>query len=77
MFQKNSGSEKFMSKREGEVSRFLSNFFCLTVSKNAVVETFSLSLISGIKKTRMRGWGGVSRLSGENFLSPSAKKLLV
>ena len=76
-FRKIPVAKKFMDKREGEVSRFLSNFFCLTVSKNTVVEPFSLSLISGIEKTRMRGWGGVSRLSGENFLSPSAKKLLV
>ena len=47
-----------MDKREGEVSRFPSNFFCLTVPKNAVGEPFSLSLISGIEKVWMRGWGG-------------------
>ena len=57
-FRKIPVAKKLMEKKEGEVSRFLSNFFCLTVSKNAVVEPFSLSLISGIEKTRMRGWGG-------------------
>ena len=43
-------AKKFMDKREGEVSRFLSNIFCLTVSKNAIGEPFSLSLSSGIEK---------------------------
>ena len=47
-----------MDKREGEVSRFPSKIFCLTVPKNAVGEPFSLSLISGIEKVWMRGWGG-------------------
>ena len=46
-----------MDKREGEVSRFPSKLFCLTVPKNAVGEPFSLSLISGIEKFWMRGWG--------------------
>ena len=43
--------------------------FCLTVPKNAVGEPFSLSLISGIEKVWMRGWGGVSRFSFDFFLS--------
>ena len=30
---------------------------CLKVSKNAEGEPFSLSLISGIEKKWMRGWG--------------------
>ena len=46
-----------MDKREGEVSRFPSEIFCLTVPKNAVGEPFSLSLISGIEKNWMRGGG--------------------
>ena len=46
-----------MDKREGEVSRFSFKTFCLTVPKNAVGESFSLSLISGIEKVWMRGWG--------------------
>ena len=58
-----------MDKREGEVSRFSFKTFCLTVPKNAVGESFSLSLISGIEKVWMRGWGGVSRLSVEVFVS--------
>ena len=51
-------AEKFMDKMEGEVSRFPSKMFCLTVSKYAVEEYFSLSLIAGIEKVEMRGWGG-------------------
>ena len=64
-----------MDKREGEVSRFLSMSFCLTVPKNDVGELFSLSLISGIEKVWMRGLGGVSRFSFESFLSHSAEKI--
>ena len=37
---------------------FYVEFFCLTLSKTAVGELFSLSLISGIEKVRMRDWGG-------------------
>ena len=58
MFQKNSGSEKFMDMREREVSRFLSKIFCLTLSKSAIGELSSLSLVSGIEKVWMRYWGG-------------------
>ena len=47
-----------MDKREGEVSRFPLKFFCFKVSENAEREPFSVSLISGIKKNWMRGWGG-------------------
>ena len=51
-------ARKFVGdKREGEVSRFLLKVFCLTVPENAVGEPFSLSLISGIEKVWMRGWG--------------------
>ena len=57
-----------MDKREGEVSRFPSKIFCLTVPNNAVGEPFSLWLISGIEKVWMREWGvGVSRVSVEIF----------
>ena len=47
--------------RVGGVSRFsaeVSKFFRLTVPKNAVGEPFSHTLISGIEKVCMRGWGG-------------------
>ena len=47
------------------------------MSKNAEREPFSVSLISGIEKKmdeRVGGEAGVSRLSVELFLSPSAKK---
>ena len=58
------------------MSRFSVEIFCLTVPKNAVGETFSLSLISGIEKVWIRGWGrGVSRFSVEVFVSHSAEKL--
>ena len=46
-----------MDKREGEVSRFLSEFFCLTVPYKFVLEPFRVSLISGIENVRMREWG--------------------
>ena len=58
------------------MSRFSVEFFCLTVPKNAVGEPLSLSLISGIEKVWIRGWGrGVSRFSVEVFVSHSAEKL--
>ena len=41
-----------------EYHNILSKIFCPTVPKNAVGELFSLSLISGIEKIWMRGWGG-------------------
>ena len=70
-----------MYKRRGggggrEYHNILSKIFPLTVPKNAVVEPFSLSLISGIEKFWMREWGGggLSRYSVENFLSHSAEK---
>ena len=43
-------ANKFMDKREGEVSRFRSKIFCLTVPKNFVGHSFRVSLISGIEK---------------------------
>ena len=52
-FRKVLAAKKFMDKRDGQVSRFPSKIFCLTVPKNAVGEPFSLSLISGIEKVWM------------------------
>ena len=72
-------AKKYIDKREGEVSRFPLNFFCFKVSKNAKREPFSVSLISGIEKKmdeRCGGEAGVSRLSVEIFLSPSAKNFV-
>ena len=58
--------------RSGGVSNSYVEFFCLTLSKTAVGELFSLSIISGIEKVRMRDWGGGSvKISVENFLSHS------
>ena len=42
--------------------------------KISVAESFTVALISGIKKVWMGG-GGVSRFSVENFLSYSAENL--
>ena len=56
-------AKKFMDKKGGECQSFLSKFFCLKVPKNFIGEPSSLSLISGIEKVWMRGWGVVSRFS--------------
>ena len=60
-FRKLLVAKKCMDKREGKISRIPSNFFCLTVPKNAVGEPFSLPLISRIEEIRMRGWGRACR----------------
>ena len=74
-FRKFLVAKKFMDKGEGEVSRFPSKIFCLTVSKSAVEEPFSLSSISGIEKVWMREWGGgsVKFLRREFFVSKCQK----
>ena len=43
VFQKPSGSKKFMGKRRGECEDFPSKNFFLTVPKNFVEETFRVS----------------------------------
>ena len=48
VFQKISGSQKFMDKR-GEYQDFPSKIFCLTVPKLFVGEPFSFSPLSGIE----------------------------
>ena len=50
-----SGIEKFYAQ-EGFVTIFSRVFFCLTLPKNAVGESFSHSLISDIEEVWMRGW---------------------
>ena len=54
-----------------------SEIFCLTVSKNAVGEPFSLSSISGIEKVWMREWGGgsIKVFRRKIFVSHSRKTL--
>ena len=47
--------------------------FCLTAPRISVGGSFTVALISGIEKVWIRGGGGVSRFSVENFLSHSAK----
>ena len=48
-FRKFLVAKKFMDKKGGDQD-FLSKIFCLTVSKSFVVESFRVSLISGIAK---------------------------
>ena len=48
---------KFMGKRVAEYQDFPLNIFRLTRPKNALGEPFSHSLISGIEKVLMKGWG--------------------
>ena len=48
-FRKFLVAKKFMDEREGEISRFPSKIFCLTVPKNFVGQPFRLSLISSIE----------------------------
>ena len=57
------------------MSRFSTEYFCLTVPKFSVGKPFSVSLISGIEKVWIRGGGGVgvSSFSVENFLSQAAE----
>ena len=49
-FRKFPVAKKFMDKRGGSINSFRRKFFCLTVPKNFVWETFNVSLISGIEK---------------------------
>ena len=62
-----------MDKRQGEVQRFRLIFFCLTGSKNAIGEPFSLSLISGIEKVWVKGWGKIKIFSRKFFVSQCRK----
>ena len=55
-FRKFPVAKKFMDKRGGSIKIFRRTFL-FTVPKNAVGEPFCLSLISGIEKVWMRGWG--------------------
>ncbi len=64
----NSGTEKIWT-RGGEYQDFPSKFFCLTVPKISVVESFTVALIFGEEG------GGVSKFYVENFLSHSADEI--
>ena len=66
-------AKKFMDKKGG-VSRFLSKHFCLTVPKSLVGEPFSVSLISGIEKVWMRGWGGSVKIFRRNVFVSRCRK---
>ena len=60
-FRKLLVAKKFMDKKGG-VTKFSVEIFCPKVQRNFVGEPSSLSLISGIEKKWLRGWG-VSRYS--------------
>ena len=48
-FRKFLVAQKFLDKKEGEVSRFPSNDFCLTVTEKVVGKPLRVSLISRIE----------------------------
>ena len=72
-FRKVLVAKNFWIRGRGKYQDFPSNVFRLTVPKNGVGESSSLSLISCIEKNCMRGLGGVSRFSVEIFLSHSSE----
>ena len=59
------------------MSRFSVELFWLTVPKNAVGEPFSLSLISGMEKVWIRGWGGDWQDFPSKFLCLTVRKSFV
>ena len=67
----NVGYRKSLDKK-GEYQGFPSGYFCPTVPKIFVGESFAVASISGIAKVWIRGVG-VSRFSVENFSSHSAE----
>ena len=71
-FRKLLVAKKFMDKREGEVSRFPSKNFCLTVPKKFVGEPFRVSLIRVSKNFMLQRV--ISRFSVEKFLCHSTEK---
>ncbi len=61
----NFGNRKSLEKGGGEYQKFPSKFFCVTVPKISVGESFSVALIFGEE-------GGVSKVYVEMFLSHNA-----
>ena len=59
--------------KNGEYQGFPSESFCPTVPKRFVGESFTVALFSGTGKLWIRGGGGVSRFSVQNFSSHSAE----
>ena len=57
----------------GEYQKFPSNFFCLTVPKIFVLESFSAAKISGAGKVWIRLWGWGIKIFRRFFLSHSAE----
>ena len=70
-------AKNFMDK-EGEHQRFPSINFCLTVLKNTVGESFSISVSSGIEKVWIKKEGGESHnFPSKNFCLTVPKIFLV
>ena len=67
------GTEKVWI-REGGVSRFSVENFCLTVLKISVGQSFAVAIISGIGKVWIRE-GGSIKIFRRIFLSHSAEKI--
>ena len=72
-FRKNPVAKKFMEKKGG-IKILCQNFLSHSAENFRRGESFSVSLISSIKKVWIRGGGGVSRFSVQNYLSHSAEK---
>ena len=67
-FRKLHLAKKFMDKRRGRgsVKIFCRIFFCLTVPKVSIGESFGVSLYSAIEKVWIRG-GGYQDFPSKNF----------
>ncbi len=76
VFQKTSGSEKFMDKRGGEYQDLPLIIFCLTVQKKIRRATILCSTEIPVSKNIMEERGeGVPGFPVEKFLSHSAEKV--
>ena len=76
MFRKTSGSQKVCGKKAGggNIEYFRRIFFCLEVPKIFVGESYSLSVISGIKKIMLQRV--MSRFSVESFFLTVPKQFV-
>ena len=72
-----SGIEKFEQEGGGgEYQDFPSEIFCLKVSKSSVGEAFTVAIISGVEKIRIRVGGSIKIFRGKLFVSQSRKKFV-
>ena len=70
-------SKNVRDKRGGEYHNFPSKLFCFSVPKTFVGESFSVSLISGIKKIWIRGGGRKYRDFPSTFFCLTVPKTFV